>query len=83
MSDFTSSVFRGASGACGHAPPPPPPPPSERPKKFLTRHTVKNGISSLYILLKCALKMQEMPFQGPKIQQISLTKIRATLLDFT
>ena len=37
---------------------------------FLTRHTVKNGISNLYILLKSALKMQEMPFQRPKIQTI-------------
>ena len=36
-------------------------------KIFLTRDTVKNGISNLYILLKCALKMQEMPFQRPKI----------------
>ena len=46
-------------------------PPLERPKLFLTRYTVKNGISNLYILLKCALKMQEMPFQRPKIKKIS------------
>ena len=37
-------------------------------KHFLTRYTVKNGISNLYILLKSALKMQEMPFQRPKFQ---------------
>ena len=35
------------------------------------RHTVKNGISNLYILLKSALKMQEMPLQRPKFQKIS------------
>ena len=34
------------------------------------RYTVKNGISNLYILLKSALKMQEMPFQRPKFQNI-------------
>ena len=33
-------------------------------KHFLTRYTVKNGISNLYILLK----MQEIPFQRPKFQ---------------
>ena len=32
-------------------------------------YTVKNGISNLYILLKSALKMQEMPFQRPKFQK--------------
>ena len=37
-------------------------PPAERPKHFLTRYTVKNGISNLDILLKNAHKMQEMPF---------------------
>ena len=46
-------------------------PHSERPKNFFTRHTVKNEISNLYILLKCALKMQEMPFQRLKIQKMS------------
>ena len=40
-------------------------------KHFLTRYTVKNGISNLYILLKSALKMQKMPFQRPKFQKIS------------
>ena len=30
--------------------------------------TSKNGISNLFILLKSALKMQEMPFQRPKFQ---------------
>ena len=46
------------------------PPPSLRKgrKHFLTRYTVKNRISNLYILLKSALKMQEMPFQRPKFQ---------------
>ena len=44
------------------------PPPSESPNNFLTRYTVKNGISNLYILLKSTLKMQEMPFQRPKFQ---------------
>ena len=29
----------------------------------------QNGISKLYILLKSALKMQEMPFQRPKFQK--------------
>ena len=29
---------------------------------FLTKYIVKNGISNLYILLKIAIKMQEMPF---------------------
>ena len=36
---------------------------SQRPK-------FKNGISNLYNLLKSALKMQEMPFQGPIFQNI-------------
>ena len=40
-------------------------------KHFLTRYTVKNGISNLYILLKSALKMQEILFQRPKFQNIS------------
>ena len=53
MSMF-SSVFR--------------PPPRKVRKHFLTRYTVKNGISNLYILLNRALKMQEMPFQSPKFQ---------------
>ena len=35
------------------------------------RPTFQNGISNLYILLKSALKMQEMPFQRPKFQNIS------------
>ena len=48
-----------------------PPPPRKVRKHFLTRYTVKNGISNLYILLKSALKMQEMPFQRPKFQKIS------------
>ena len=60
-----SSVFRGG-GACGHAPPP-----RKVRKHFLTRYTVRNGISNLYILLKSALKMQEMPFQTPKFQKSS------------
>ena len=58
-SSFTACVFTVAylgGGSCGHA---------------LTRYTVKNGISNLYILLKSALKMQEMPFQRPKFQNIS------------
>ena len=38
-------------------------PPRKCRKHFLTRYTVKNGISNLYILLKSALKM---PFQRPK-----------------
>ena len=32
---------------------------------------LKNGISTLYILLESALKRQEMPFQSPKFQNIS------------
>ena len=44
------------------------PPP---PRNVRNRYTVKNGISNLYILLKSALKMQEMPFQRPKFQKIS------------
>ena len=51
-------------GACGHGPP-------RNVRKFFWRDIVKNGISNLYILFKCALKMQEMPFQRPKIQNIS------------
>ena len=37
----------------------------ESPKTLFDQiqYTVKNGISNLYILLKSALKMQEMPFQ--------------------
>ena len=46
-------------------------PPRKVRKHFLTRYTVKNWISNLYILLKSALKMQEMPFQRPKFQTIS------------
>ena len=57
-----SSVFRGGHAAM---------PPRNVRKHFLTRYTVKNGISNLYILLKSALKMQEMPFQRPKFQNIS------------
>ena len=37
-------------------------------KHFLTRYTVKNGISNLYILLKSVLKMQEMLFLRPAFQ---------------
>ena len=37
----------------------------------LTRYTVKNVISNLYILHKSALQMQEMPFQRPKFQILS------------
>ena len=63
----TSSIFRGTML---------PWPPSERQNIFLMRRTVKNGISNLYIyiLLKSALKMQEMPFQRPKFQNISGVK---------
>ena len=46
-------------------------PPLKVRKYFLTRYTAKNGISNLYILLKSALKMQEMPFQRPKFKNIS------------
>ena len=46
-----------------------PPPPRKVRKHFLTRYTVKNWISNLYILLISALKMQEMPFQRPKFQK--------------
>ena len=63
-------------------------PPRKVRKHFLTRYTVKNGISNLYILLKSALKMQKMPFQRPKFQNLQfcrhhglpLTKILATPL---
>ena len=55
---------KAISGQC-------PPPPWKGRKHFLTRYTVKNGISNLYILLKSALKMQEMPFQRPKFETIS------------
>ena len=58
-----SSVFRGGNA-------PGPPPPRKVRKHFLTRYTVKNGISNLYILLKSVLKMQEMPFQRSKFQKI-------------
>ena len=44
-----SSVFRGGGMR-------PCPPPWKVRKHFLTRYTVKNGISNLYILLKSALK---------------------------
>ena len=61
-------VFRGGGhAACGHAPFP-----RNVRKHFLTRYTVKNVISNLSILPKSALKMQEMPFQGPKFQKISV-----------
>ena len=63
MYDVFSSIFRGGMW--------PWPRPSERPKNFLVRYTVKNGISNLYILLKSAIKMQEMPFQRPEFQKIS------------
>ena len=62
------SVAYLRGGACGHAL-------SERPKTFLTRHTVKNGT-------KCALKIQEMPFQRPKIQNISGVACPRTPLKF-
>ena len=48
---------------CGHA--------------FLTRHCYKWDFKPIYIyiyiLLKSALKMQEMPFQRPKFKKISRT----------
>ena len=44
-------------------------PPRKVRKHLLTRYTVKNGISNLYILLKRVLKMQEMPFQRPKFEK--------------
>ena len=63
-----------------------------RPWYFLTRYTVKNGISNLYILLKSALKMQE-NFGGGGCSQttlklcrhygLPLTKILATPLVYT
>ena len=56
-----SSVFRGGMRPC-------PAPPRKVRKHLLTRYTVRNGISNLYILLKSALKMQEMPFQRYKFQ---------------
>ena len=68
--------------------------PSPLPRNVRNRYTVKNGISNLYILLKSALKMQEMPFQRPTFQNIfprtlelcrhhglPLTKVLATPLD--
>ena len=48
-----------------------PPPPRKVRRHFLTRYTVRNGISNLYILPKSALKIQEMPFQRPKFQKFS------------
>ena len=57
---ISSSVFRGGHAAMA--------PPRKVRKHFLTRYTVRNGISNLYILLKSALKVQEMPFQRPKFQ---------------
>ena len=57
-----SSVFRGGMW--------PWPPRRKVRKHFWARYTVKNGISNLYILLKSALKMQEMPFQRPKFQKL-------------
>ena len=76
---MVSSVFRGG-GACGHGSPPP----RKVRKHFLTRYTVKNGISNLHILLKSVLKMQEMPYQRPmqlcRHYGLPLTKILATPL---
>ena len=50
-------------------------PPPRNVRKFFWRDTLLNvllnGISNLYILLKSALKMQVMPFQRPKFQNIS------------
>ena len=37
----------------------------------MVRYTVNNVIWDLYILLKSVLKMLEMPFQRPQIQNIS------------
>ena len=59
----TCSVFRG--GGMRSMP---------YPRNIRNRYTVKNGISNLYIMLKSALKMQEMPFQRPKFQNISGVK---------
>ena len=42
---------------------------SESSKTLFDKIHVKNWISNLYILLKSALKMQEMPFQRPKISK--------------
>ena len=66
---YTLYVYTVAylGGACGDGSPPPPPH-SESPNNFLTRYTVKNGISNLHILLKSTLKRQEMPFQRSKFQ---------------
>ena len=62
-------VIRYAVAYLGGAMRPWPPPPSESPKTFFDKIHVKNWISNLYILLKSALKMQEMPFQRPKFQK--------------
>ena len=45
------------------------PPPRKVRKHFLTRYTVKNVISNLYILLKSALKMQEIFFRDPNFKK--------------
>ena len=62
-----SVAYLGGGGACDHETPHPPP---NVRNFFLTRYTVKNAISNLYILLKSAFKMQEMTFQRHKFQNI-------------
>ena len=65
---YAIRTWHVASQAVAYSMWPWPPPPRKVRKHFLTRYTVKNGISNLYILLKSVLKMQEMPFQRPKFQ---------------
>ena len=69
---YAIRTWHVASQAVAYSMWPWPPPPRKVRKHFLTRYTVKNGISNLYILLKSALKMQEMLFQRPKFQNISM-----------
>ena len=56
-----------------------------RPKYFvnMVRNTVKNAILDLHILLKIALKMQEIPFQSAKIETFSGRASPLTALEFS
>ena len=46
----------------------------------MVRNTVKNAVLDLYILLKSALKMQEIPFQRPKIFREGILPDRPRIL---
>ena len=58
---------------------------SSEPNYFvnMVRNTVKNAVLDLYILLKSALKMQEMPFLSPQIEKFPRKACSRTAIEFS